>query len=125
MGFIRWLLGSIILFFDWVFTPKGIKRDAAVQQQVDRETEGLTLYQYPACPFCVKVRRALKRNTLHIRTKDVKRSEESRNELLEGGGKIKVPCLKIDEKDQGVRWMYESSDIISYLESRLAARGFI
>lgn len=125
MGVIRWVLGSLILFFDWVFTPKGIKRDAQVQEQVDNETAGLSLYQYAACPFCVKVRRALKRNTLNIKTHDAKRCETSRNELIEGGGKLKVPCLRIDEKGSGVRWIYESSEIIDYLETRLATGGFI
>jgi glutathione S-transferase len=40
-----------------------------------------------------------------------------RDELLQGGGKIQTPCLRI-EKDDGVEWLYESSEIISYLEKR-------
>jgi glutathione S-transferase len=40
-----------------------------------------------------------------------------RDELLQGGGKIQTPCLRI-EKDGSVEWLYESSAIISYLEKR-------
>ena len=35
------------------------------------------------------------------------------------GGKVKVPCLRIEEAG-GTRWMYESNDIIAYLEQRYA-----
>ncbi|HAI96784.1 MAG TPA: glutaredoxin, partial [Methylococcaceae bacterium] len=40
----------------------------------------------------------------------------------EGGGKLKVPCLRIEE-DGKVSWMYESSDIINYLEDRFAVKA--
>ena len=43
----------------------------------------------------------------------------ARAALLAGGGKIKVPCLRIEENGES-RWMYESNDIIRYLESRFA-----
>jgi len=35
--------------------------------------------------------------------------------LLQGGGKTQVPCLRIEQEDGSVEWMYESNDIISYL----------
>ena len=120
MGIIRGFIGALILFFDWVFTPRGIKRDAELQKNIDEQTAGLSLYQFKACPFCVKVRRALKRNTLNIPIYDAKRDKGRRDELLQGGGKIKVPCLRIEEKNADVRWMYESNDIIDYLEKRVA-----
>lgn len=119
MVVVRWLLGSLILFFDWLFTPKSVKRDAAVQAHIDRQTAHLSLYQFKACPFCVKVRRAMKRNGLNIQTRDAKGHISYRNELLSEGGKLKVPCLRI-EQGESVSWMYESSDIIQYLEGRFA-----
>ena len=124
MGVIRRVLGSLILFFDWLFTPKGIKRAADEQAAVDSKTSALSLYQYKACPFCVKVRRAMKRNSLNIQTYDAKRSETSRNELIEGGGKLKVPCLRVEGKEGNVCWIYESSAIITYLEAGLAANTY-
>ena len=40
-----------------------------------------------------------------------------RSELLAGGGEIKVPCLRIKEGSE-ITWMYESSDIMAYLDKR-------
>ena len=96
MAIIRWILGSLILFFNWVFTPRGIKRDPDEQAVINKQTAKLTLYQYKACPFCVKVRRATKRQSLEIETRDAKRSRTARGELLQGAGKLKVPCLRIE-----------------------------
>lgn len=121
MAIVRWLLGSLILFFNWVFTPRGIKREPEIQDAVNVQTNGLTLYQYRACPFCVKVRRAMKRQSLNIETRDVKRSESAKQELLAGGGDLKVPCLRIEGARGEVEWLYESTAIINYLASRFAA----
>ena len=119
MQVIRWILGRIILLINALTPPRGLKRPAEHQAQVDIETQALTLYHYPACPFCVKVRRAIKRNALNIETRDAKRSEQFKQELIQGGGALKVPCLRIKENGE-TKWMYESSDIITYLESRFA-----
>jgi glutaredoxin len=118
MVVVRAILGALILFFNWVFTPKSIKREASEQAAIDAQTKKLALYQYAACPFCVKVRRAMKRSALKIETRDAKRSEQFKAELLAGGGQLKVPCLRIEDESGDVRWMYESGDIISYLEQR-------
>lgn len=118
MAMIRWILGSLILFFNWIFTPKSVQRDFEQQAGIDEQTALLTLYQYEACPFCVKVRRQMKRQGLKIETRDVKRSESAKGELLAGGGDLKVPCLRIGEGERGFHWMYESRDIIGYLENR-------
>jgi glutaredoxin len=114
---IRTILSGLILFFNWVFTPKSVKRDPEAQAKIDAEAKGLTLYQYEACPFCVKVRRSMKRAALPIATKDAKRCESSKQELVEGGGQLKVPCLKIQENGEE-KWMYESKEIINYLNNR-------
>jgi glutaredoxin len=121
MAIIRLILGKIILLFNWLFTPRGAVRDAAAQAAVDRQTESLTLYQYEACPFCVKVRRAMKRLSLNIETRDSKRVASAREELLSGGGDLKVPCLRVEQDTGEVSWMYESADIIEYLRSRFSA----
>ncbi len=123
MALIRKLLGSLILFFDWAFTPRGVKREPSHQALIDEQTSNLSLYHYKACPFCVKVRRAMKRQSLSIQAFDAKRCEQSKSELIAGGGALKVPCLRIDEGEKGVTWMYESDDIIDYLQNRVAAIG--
>lgn len=121
MAIIRILLGRIILLLNWMFTPRSIKRDPGKQAAIDVQTADLVLYQYQACPFCVKVRRAMKRQALSIETRDVKRSETAKEELLAGGGNLKVPCLKTADKQGDVRWIYESSEIIDYLEEQIVA----
>jgi glutaredoxin len=121
MRFIRLILGQLILFLNWVFTPRSVARDPAEQHAIDQQTASLALYQYQACPFCVKVRRAMKRQQLNIQTRDIKRCETSREELMAGGGNLKVPCLRIDAGKAGIQWMYESKAIIGYLEGRFAA----
>lgn len=121
MQIIRLILGKLILLFNWIFTPTTIQRDASQQAKIDSQTESLTLYQYEACPFCVKVRRAMKRQGLNIEIRDVKRSESAKAELLAGGGDLKVPCLRISEGNHALQWMYESKDIIGYLEERFVA----
>ena len=121
MQFIRLILGKLILLGNWIFTPKGIERGPELQASVDQQTASLKLYQYEACPFCVKVRRAMKRQSLSIETRDVKRSGDARDELMAGGGHLKVPCLRIEDEESGYRWLYESKDIIGYLEQRFVA----
>lgn len=125
MAIIRWILGSLILTLNWLFTPRSVKRSANAQATIDEQTAKLALYHYRACPFCVKVRRAMKRQSLNIVTRDVKRSEAAKEQLLSGGGNLKVPCLRIEGEEGGVEWMYESADIINYLNSTFATEESI
>jgi glutaredoxin len=121
MAIIRWVLGRIILLLDFLTRPRGIKRPPEQQAVLDQQTARLSLYQYAACPFCVKVRRAMRRRSLRIETRDAKRQADYRRELQEQGGQLKVPCLRIESDNGDVQWMYESSDIVRYLDSVAAA----
>jgi len=114
MNTIRNILGNIIIFFDVITRGKPQQRSENDQRDVDRRSKGLSLYQFRACPFCVKVRRALHHLNVKIELRDAK-TEEFGKELLEQGGKRKVPCLRIE--DDGVQWMYNSKDVIAYLQS--------
>lgn len=118
MVVVRWILARIILMVDFLYRPKGVVRDEKSQSALDQANARFTLYQYAACPFCVKVRWAMKRNSLKIRTKDAKRNPQFAEELVAGGGQLKVPCLRIEESDGSSTWMYESADIIAFLEQR-------
>lgn len=79
--------------------------------------EHYLLYQYDSCPFCYRVRRFLDDAGIRIETRDVLQDPEARRELLEGGGRTTVPCLRI-ERDGETSWLYESLDIIDYLRQR-------
>ncbi|PKF61399.1 NrdH-redoxin [Psychromonas sp. psych-6C06] len=118
MFIIRWVLGRIILLLNFIFSPKKLKREASAQAAIDAQTSSLQLYQYQACPFCVKVRRDIRRHGLNIKTVDAK-LEENKQQLKSLGGKVQVPCLRIEEAEQ-VTWMYESSAISEYLSKRFA-----
>lgn len=115
---IRFFLTPIVLLGDRLTTPKGIVRSPEEQARIDQATAGLTLYHFQACPFCIKTRREIKRLSLMIKLKDAQHDPESREELLKGGGKHQVPCLKIESPDQETRWLYESSHIIEYLQKQ-------
>ena len=117
---IRIILGPVLLFWNAITSPKGITRSAEAQQVIDEKTKQLALYQYTTCPFCIKVRRAIKRLSLNIELRDTQRNETFREELLKGGGEIKVPCLKIDGENGETTWMYESDDIVRYLEKEFS-----
>lgn len=123
MAIVRWILGRLILLVDALTTPRAIKRPPEAQASLDQQMAGLSLYQFKACPFCVKVRRFLKRHALHIETRDAKGNAQYRNELLTGGGEIKVPCLRIEDAQGGIQWLYESSEIMRYLEQQYLQPG--
>jgi len=121
MSIIRWALGRIILFFNWVFTPRARKLSQEQKSAFDQDAQTLALYQFLACPFCVKVRREIKRLNLNIVTRDAKNEEQYKQELVEQGGHAKVPCLRIADDNGEPKWLYESSDIIKYLQQRFVA----
>ena len=122
MQTIRWILSKIILFLDWLTSPKQPGHTAEKQAELDAQTANMSIYQYAACPFCVKTRRAVRRLGLNIELRDAKNDPQFRLELEQEGGRQQVPCLRIEEPD-GTTWMYESSDIVDYLEQRFGAKG--
>ena len=69
-----------------------------------------------------EARRALRRLGLHIELRDAKGDAHWRSELLNEGGRIQVPCLRIPRPDGSVQWLYESDDIIAHLEQLVADR---
>ncbi|MDP5030422.1 MAG: glutathione S-transferase N-terminal domain-containing protein [Paraglaciecola sp.] len=120
INLIRNLLGSIIALVDFVTRPSKQKRSLAAQQQVESELKSMALYQFFACPFCIKTRRALHRLNLPIQTRNATKGSDYRVELEQQGGKTQVPCLRITEQGKDI-WMYESGEIINYLEQRFGS----
>ncbi len=116
MKFVRFILGSLVLFVSWITWPRAGKRSEEKQVEIEMLLKNYALYQFNSCPFCVKVRRAMQRLNLPIELRDAKDNATFRDELLQQGGKVKVPCLRIERADGSVEWMYESNDIIAYLE---------
>ena len=120
MKAIRLGLGNLIVLSDYVSRPARMQRTPQAQASVDQAAANMALYQFHACPFCVKTRRTLHRLNVPVGLRDAKNNEADRQALLEHGGKIKVPCLRIDQNGQST-WMYDSKAIIAYLNERFAA----
>ena len=115
MKVIRLILGYIILLVDYVTRPNPIIREKSVQKKLNNKTLNMSLYQFKLCPFCVKVRRNIRKYSLNIEIKDAKNNKKYREDLYKIGGKLKVPCLRIKENKKNDLWLYESKDIINFL----------
>ena len=116
---LRLVLTPVVLLNERLSTPEnGIERSPAAQAEVDRACSDLALYQFKACPFCIKVRKELARLGLDIETRDAQHDPKHRADLEAGGGRIKVPCLLINHEDGKVEWLYESDAIKAWLQNR-------
>ncbi|ATX79541.1 Glutathione S-transferase, N-terminal domain [Mariprofundus aestuarium] len=111
-------VGGLMAFVSFLTSPRKIKRTPETQLLADKKVESMSLYQYFACPFCIKTRRAVHRLNIPMEYRDAQhRDSEHRNTLEQEGGQIKVPCLRIDHGDE-TTWLYESNDIIAYLNQQ-------
>jgi glutaredoxin len=115
---LRLVLGPVMLLKERVTQPKGVQRDAATQAAVDLQCQSLALYQFNTCPFCIKVRQEMRRLSLPIEKRDAQHHVANRNELQEGTGATKVPCLKITEANGETRWLQDSKVIVTHLRER-------
>ncbi|MFK8003559.1 MAG: glutaredoxin family protein [Polyangiales bacterium] len=83
----------------------------------DAEDSTLTLYGYPACPYCAMVLGAIRDLKAPVELRDTLVDPAYRKAALEGTGRTTVPVLRIDEGGE-TRWMPESKDIVAYLYER-------
>ena len=72
----------------------------------------LTLYAFPTCPYCTKVRDFLNENNISFEEIDATEPENEKK-LIELGGKRQVPYLVDDEHNVA---MSESDAIINFLK---------
>jgi len=118
---LRAILGPVLLLGDRLTRPKGVVRSAAEQQAVDARTRNLALYHFPACPFCLRTRRTMRRLSLDIELRNARNDETHRTALIAGGGKPQVPCLLIAAADGQTTWLYESDAITAWLNREFGA----
>ena len=118
---LRVVLGPVMLLKERLSQPAGVQRAPAEQAAVDQQCQSLALYQFSTCPFCIKVRQEMRRLSLPIEKRDAQHHAANRNELLQGSGATKVPCLKITEADGQTRWLQDSTEIMAYLRERFSA----
>jgi glutaredoxin len=117
---LRLVLMPFMLLWAKLAMPKGMVRSAEEQQQIDLECRQLALYHFKTCPFCIKVRHEMGRLSLPIELRDAQHDPAHRTALEQGGGKIQTPWLRIIDAQSQVQWLYESGDIIRYLQQRFA-----
>ncbi|MEX0606261.1 MAG: glutaredoxin [Marinobacter sp.] len=115
---LRLVLTPFMLLSEKLSTPKGAARSVEDQAEVDRACQKLALYQFSACPFCIKVRKEIARLGLNIETRDAQHDSKHRAALEAGGGRIKVPCLLITHEESEPEWLYESDAINTWLQNR-------
>lgn len=84
--------------------------------------ESYELYHSETCGFCHRVRHYMAGAGWEIALKDTLRDRSAREALMQGGGKATVPCLKITREGEET-WLYESLDIIDFLDSKRAQAG--
>jgi glutaredoxin len=117
---LRVVLGPFMLLSEWLTRPKGVVRAPEAQAEVDRQCRALALYQFRTCPFCIKVRQEMRRLSLNIALLDAQPEGRHRADLLRGGGRAMVPCLRITDAAGESEWLYESDAIVAYLRGRFA-----
>lgn len=74
-----------------------------------------TLYYLPGCPHCRDVLAYLQKNNRTISLKNLQNNQQAKDELLEKGGELRVPCLIVDHKA-----IYGASNIIEWLDEHPA-----
>lgn len=117
---LRLVLNPFMLLWAKLGMPKGVVRSAEAQQAVDLACSRMALYHFSTCPFCIKVQHELGRLSLPVELRDAQHDAAHRETLLKDGGKVQVPCLRIADTDGQVQWLYESGDIIRYLQQRFS-----
>lgn len=122
---LRALVGPVLLLGHRLTRPKGVMRTDLAQQAVDARTAQMALYHFPTCPFCLKARRTIQRLSLNIELRNAQHDPAHRQALLTGGGKIQTPCLRITDTQGQCVWLYESHDIIAYLEREFPAQQIV
>ncbi len=77
----------------------------------------LALHYYDACPFCQMVLRVLPQLAADVELRNVLSQPEYRQEQQQATGRTTVPCLRLEDDQGQVQWLYESMDIIQYLKA--------
>ena len=108
---VRNALGLVIVSVDVLTRWSRVKRTPEAQQKVAQAAQGMTLYHFFA-------RRAIHKLRVPIEKRSAVQGSPHREELLQGGGKVQVPCLRIQHSDGREEWLYESKQIIGYLNDQ-------
>ena len=76
------------------------------------------LYYYDACPFCQRVLRVLPSLSVEVEKCNVMTSAQYRQQQYAATGRTTVPCLRMEDESGKESWMFESADIIRFLQAQ-------
>ena len=76
------------------------------------------LYFKPTCPYCMKVIDFIEQKDIQVKLINVKINVLGKQKLINEGGMMQVPCLQVNNESEIIKdeWIYESEDIIKYLD---------
>lgn len=77
----------------------------------------MALYAHKACIGSRRARREIQRLNVDIECRDIGKCSIHQDKLLAEYGKLKAPCLRIEEKGE-VRWLDEPDEIVHFLHER-------
>jgi len=79
----------------------------------------LALYEYETCPYCRRVFRAIDRLHANVEYRDVSADRAHAAALYRATGRHTVPCLFYRRGDGPEQILFESEDIVDFLEHEL------
>lgn len=78
--------------------------------------EELALYMFEGCPYCDRVRAAMKQMGVTMELRDIHKEPRWRDELLQVIGRKTVPVLRVG--GESAQWIPESAEIVTWLHGR-------
>lgn len=63
---------------------------------------------------------AMQSMNLDIELRNIQKNLQHSRDLMDGGGKTMVPCLRISDGAGNETWLYESMDIITWLKDNVS-----
>jgi hypothetical protein len=114
----RWA-GKLEGVFEGVYHRALRSANEAERTRRNSLARGFTLYHFQISPYSAKVRNELARLQVDVPMRDILEDPKALEELLAGGKKDQVPCLRIETPGQPTRWMYESGEIVSFLRQAI------
>lgn len=120
-NFFRLIAAGMMLGMAWLASPAlavtPATHEAKAQTAPIAKDAPLVLYYRDDCPYCWNVLSYLNDHKRELPMKEINSSEVISNELISGGGKRQVPCLRIRENNGNkITWLYQSAEIIKYLD---------
>lgn len=119
---IRKAVDSILNLLDSLCPPQPISRSEEESRKLAKATSGIALYDYKGCVASRRTRREIRRLNIDIERRDIGKCSIHQDKLLAEYGKLKAPCLRIEEKGE-VQWIDKPEKILFFLHERFEADG--